>query len=317
MAARVGVVGATGYVGSEVVRWLLGRTDVEVVQVCSRRGGGRLDQAVPGLAGLCDLPLTAFDPSALAALDAVILATPHGAARPLAEALRDAPLVLDASSDHRHAPGWTYGMVGYADLRGASRIAVPGCFATALSLALAPLAQAGLLEGPVQVVGATGSTGSGAAPSEGTHHPLRFVNLKAYKVLEHQHVPEVRTFLAGFGRPAPQLHFVPLSAPLDRGILVTCFVQVPPGAPVRALYAEAAARVPLLRLREASPELRHVRGTGFCDLAVFHREDQGEAPWVILAALDNLGRGAAAQVVLGLEQALGLRSAVGVPPCTP
>jgi len=310
---RVGVVGATGYVGAELVRLILGHPAFELAAVVSSSSAGRaLSDAIPGLLGLTDLRLEAFDAARLSKLDAVFLATPHGKARPLAAQLDTR--VVDCSADHRHAPGWVYGQPEYhgARLFGARRIAAPGCFATAISLALAPLVQADLLDGDVQIVGATGSTGSGATPTQGTHHPERFANLKAYKVLKHQHVPEVREFLSGLGR-APELHFVPLSVPVDRGILVTCFARLSRDVDAAARFAHAYAPHPHVRIRAGTPELRHVRGTVFCDLSV-HQDDRQV---VVLSAIDNLGKGAAGQAVQCLELALDLPGATRFPPCTP
>lgn len=301
---RIGIVGATGYVGGEVVRWLLAHPSLEIAAVVSTsRAGTRLDAVLPGLVGLTDAVLEPFDAERLAQLDAVVLATPHGAAAPLAEALDAArcPMILDCSRDHRHAEGWVYGAPEWhrEALIGATRVAAPGCFATAISLSLAPLVAAGVVQGRVSVSAATGSTGSGASAKAGTHHPERFTNLKAYKVLSHQHVPEILAFLDGLGG-APPIAFVPLSAPVDRGILATCFVPVPPEVDARDIVAEAYAAHPLVRLREGSPELRLVRGTAFADLSVHQQADVA----VVLCAIDNLGRGAAAQAVQALELAL-------------
>jgi N-acetyl-gamma-glutamyl-phosphate reductase len=313
---RAGVVGATGYVGSELVRWLLGHPELRVVAAASTsQAGAPLAEAVPGLAGLTDLVLEPVDPARLAALDVVFLATPHGAARALAEALSGAPRIVDCSADHRHAPGWVYGLPELgAPLAGARRIAAPGCFATAVALATGPLVAAGGVRGPLCVSGLTGSTGSGATPGAGTHHPERFATIRPYKVLTHQHVPEIRAALAALG-VAPALHFVPHSAPLDRGILATAFVPFD-GDPVAAFSRFYADR-PLIRLR-SSPEkveVRLVRGTAFADVAVA----AGEGLAVSVVAIDNLGKGAAAQAVqaanlaLGLPEALGLRQAPATP----
>ncbi|MCB9690074.1 MAG: N-acetyl-gamma-glutamyl-phosphate reductase [Alphaproteobacteria bacterium] len=304
---RVGVVGATGYVGSELCRWLLDHPRFELTSVVSTSRAGRaLADEIPALAGLTALELQPFD-ERLASLDAVFLATPHGAARPLVEALSRVPLVVDASADHRHAPGWVYGqpeLMGEA-LAGATRIAAPGCFATALELAIGPLVRAGLVCGAVTATGLTGSTGSGATASEGTHHPLRAVNLKAYKVLTHQHVPEVRGLLAHLGE-APPLHFVPHSAPVDRGILVTAFVPVS-GEPQRA-FDEAYRGQRLIRRRSVTPELRHVRGTAFADVSVVGSDGLA----VAIVAIDNLGKGAAAQAIQAANTALGWDPTAGL-----
>lgn len=295
---RVGVVGATGYVGSELLRWIGLHPELEcVAAVSTRQAGVPIATAIPSLLGVMEGCLVPLDPDVLSGLDAVFLATPHGAAAPIARTLRT-PLVIDCSADHRHADGWVYGQPEWNDLRGAPRIAAPGCFATALELALAPLVQDGLIVGPAMVTAATGSTGSGATPSGGTHHPLRANNLRSYKTLGHQHVPEVGTFLAQLG-DAPAVNFVPLSAPVDRGIFASVLVQTRGDA--RASVQSHYAASPLIRFREGSPELRHVRGTAFADLTVHQRGDTA----AVLVALDNLGKGAASQAVQALNGSLG------------
>ncbi|MEM6930618.1 MAG: Asd/ArgC dimerization domain-containing protein, partial [Myxococcota bacterium] len=175
------------------------------------------------------------------------------------------------------------------------------CFATAIALALAPFAAAEAIRGPVTVSACTGSTGSGATPGRGTHHPERAVNLRAYKMLTHQHVPEIEATLAAVGQPA-DLVFVPLSAPVDRGILATAFVPVDDDLDPITVVREAYADAPLVRLREASPHLRHVRGTAFADLWV--GQQHGHA--VVISAIDNLGKGAATQAVQCLNRMAGL-----------
>lgn len=308
---KVGVVGATGYAGAELVRLLLGHPQAELAAVVSRGAAGRrLDAVHPGLIGCSDLVFEAPDPETLATLDAVFLAVPHGTATELAADLdrAGAPLILDLSADHRHVAGWVYGQVEWhrSQLPGATRIAVPGCFATAIELAIAPFVASGRLHGPARVVAATGSTGAGATAKAATHHPERFVNLKAYKVLSHQHGPEVTAFLGGLGR-FDALHFVPLSAPVDRGILATCFLQLDGGASqdtaeLTAFLADAYAEHAAVSVRTGTPELRHVRGTARCHLAV--HADGAEV--VVLSAIDNLGKGAAGQAVQCLNLACGL-----------
>lgn len=321
---NAGIVGATGYVGSEVARWLLGHPEIALTCVASAsRAGERLSDAVPALAGVTRLALEPIDVDRLAGLDVVFLATPHGAAAPIAAALADAPcIVVDASADHRGVPGWTYGPPELTPdaYVGARRIAAPGCFATAIELAVGPFVAAGLTGGTVCVAAATGSTGAGASPSGATHHPERFANLRAYNVGNHRHVPEVERFLAELcpGRDPVRLALVPASAPIDRGIFATCFVPVGPGVDPVGVLGDAYAQCPLIRLRAGSPELRHVRGTAFADLCAFAPAHDG-APAVVLVAIDNLGKGAAAQAVQCANLALGLPEQTGLvhPACTP
>jgi N-acetyl-gamma-glutamyl-phosphate reductase common form len=316
---RIGIVGASGYVGGELVRWLLEHPAFELCTVVARSAvGKRLAELHPGCEGLTDLIVSDVDIPDLASLDAVLLATPHGAALELARQLDEAgcPRILDLSADHRLNPDWVYGLPEWAEhnLRGARRIAVPGCFATAIELALAPLAAARVLRGPAYISAATGSTGSGVTPSAGTHHPERFANLKSYKVLSHQHVPEIRALLAKIG-DAPAIHFVPQSAPVDRGILATCFAEVDASVDLPALYQEAYGGRSLIRLRRDAPELRFVRGTAFCDLATYRDGDCA----VVLSAIDNLGRGAATQAIQCLNLSFGFPAEIGLrrPACIP
>ncbi len=319
MTPRIAVVGATGYVGSELCRWLLEHPQFELAAVTSHTHAGKhLGEVVPGLFGLTDLILEPFDPRELSAFDAVLLATPHGISAEYVPALEAAhvPRILELSSDHRTDPAWVYGLAEWNEsaLLGATRIAVPGCFATAVQLAVAPFVAADAVQGPICIAAATGSTGSGAAPVAGTHHPERFVNFKAYKVFTHKHLKEMHAFLGILGT-APQLHFVPLSAPLDRGIFATVFIptdeRTDPNGLLRAAYADR----PLIRFREDSPELRHVRGTAFADISV-HREG---AMTTVLVAIDNLGKGAAAQAIQCLNLSFRLPADTGLrrAPCTP
>ncbi len=303
---RVGVVGATGYAGAELIRLLVRHPRVELARVVSNsQSGTRLDELHPALLGCTDLVAEGFDPHALAELDAVLIGVPHGKAAPLCDALDEAGAkrIFDLSRDHRHADGWVYGLAEWAhtELAGASRVAVPGCFATAISMASAPFVKKGLVAGPIRVVAATGSTGLGTTPSKSGHHPERFTNLKAYKVLTHQHCPEVETFLRGVGE-FDGLKFVPLSAPVDRGILASVMIPLTDDlddAQTQDILQDAYGHHPLVRIRKQSPELRHVRGTGFCDIAGFSSEREV----VVISAIDNLGKGASAQAVQCLNHA--------------
>ncbi|MEN0062421.1 MAG: N-acetyl-gamma-glutamyl-phosphate reductase [Myxococcota bacterium] len=314
---NVGVVGVSGYAGSELCRWLLDHPQFELALAVGRSSAGqRLDAVHPGLAGLTELTVTPWEPERLSSCEVVCLAVPHGQARGLVEQIPHGVRILDLSRDHRHVEGWRYGLVDWtdADFTTLDRVAVPGCFATCIALMLAPFAAQHAIRGPVAVSGCTGSTGAGASPGRGTHHPERAVNLRAYKMLTHQHTPEIEATLAAVGQPA-NLLFVPLSAPLDRGILATAFVPIDADLDPQAVVREAYAQAPLVRLRTESPHLRHVRGTAFADLWVGAQHGQA----VVIGAIDNLGKGAATQAVqclnrmAGLPAHLGLRRAPALP----
>jgi N-acetyl-gamma-glutamyl-phosphate reductase len=309
---RAAIIGVNGYVGSELARLLLGHPHVSLVSVVSRQHAGKpLSEVLPGLCGFTDLLVDSLEGCTLGEVDVVFLATPHGVAKDLLSRVTGATKarIVDMSADHRHQEGWVYGQPEWngEQLKDARRIAVPGCFATAIALATAPIAHANLLGGPVCVAATTGSTGSGAKAKTATHHPERAVNFKAYKVLQHQHVPEIQQFL-GQWTETPQVHFVPQSGPYDRGIFATCFVPLREKVDVAALYRDAYGPAPLVRLRSSSPELRFVRGTGFCDLSVHAVDDHA----VVLCAIDNLGRGAAFQGVQALNTAMGWSPQAGI-----
>lgn len=313
----VSVVGASGYTGAEVLRWCLGHPELNVVAATAGKNAGkRLDALWPQFAGHTDLVLTETAP----ATDVTFLCMPHG------EAARRAPelqggVVIDLSGDHRlrdaaahkaaygferAGDAWAYGLPELGEVKpGVTRVANAGCFATALALALLPMR--GDLPARVSAVGMTGSTGSGATPTETTHHPARAENLRPYKVLSHQHVPEVvQACGGGFA-----LDFVPVSAPIRRGILVTIPL---PGATV-ARYREFYAGNPLLRVLDRPPEILHVLGSPRADVGVV----EGPESAVVFCAIDNLCRGAGSQAVANLNLAmgwpvdLGLRSLPPVP----
>ena len=295
----VAVVGASGYTGAETLRWCLGHPQLDVVGATSRKHAGQTTQDV--WAQLPKVPITAEIPKA----DVLFLCLPHGEAAKLAPTL-DAKIIIDLSGDHRlpselHAKHygfsrdsapWTYGLpeLGQDRLLGQTRIANPGCFATALALALLPAR--GAFTGRVQATGLTGSTGSGATPSDGTHHPLRAENLRPYKVLHHQHVPEVEQAVEGL-----ELDFVPISAPIRRGILVT--VQLPGLDADR--WFDAYAGNPLVRVSRKPPELLDVLGSARAHIGVV----EGPHSPVVFCAIDNLCRGAGSQAVSNLNLAMG------------
>ena len=313
---RVGVVGACGYAGRELVRWITLHPQLQLCSVYSRsKAGQAYADVVPDFLGFVSLTLESI-PLEFTDLDVLFLATPHGATAELIPLTKGIPIVVDLSRDHRHVDEWVYAQPEWrkSDIIGASKIAAPGCFATAISLGVAPLVSEGVLTGPIRVCAATGSTGSGATPKATTHHPERMTNMRAYKVFKHQHVPEIEGFLAGIGT-APQIDFVPVSAPVDRGIFATIFADVHPEMDVQALFQDTYGDKPLIRLRTESPDLRLLRGTAMADISIF----QDGTTVAILVAIDNLGKGASAQAIQALNISLGLEETTGLllPSCSP
>ena len=306
---RAGIVGVTGYTGTELARWLISHPYIELCRVYStRKAGSSLATCVPGLLGYYDLILEKPTKDNFTDIDILFLATPHGAAQEIAQIAQAVPKIVDLSRDHRHTEGWLYAQPEWKSeqLLNATRISAPGCFATAISLALAPLVTDRALKGAVHVSAATGSTGSGATPKAATHHPDRFTNLKAYKVLQHQHIPEVHQFLDSIG-DAPTIHFVPMSAPVDRGIFATVFVTLLERFDLSSCFAKHYGDKPLIRMRQNTPELRFVRGSAFADIATHQQETCG----VVLVAIDNLGKGASAQAIQATNLSYGFPETTG------
>jgi N-acetyl-gamma-glutamyl-phosphate reductase len=329
-AVDVLILGASGYGGGELLRWLSNHPAVASLHGTARSHAGKPFHAQhPHLRGLVEGTFEAApDWAALAQSEAPALfaALPHGElARQWPEfqiewdrlGLTDRLRVIDLSADFRLDPTWVYGLADWQPerLKGATRIANPGCFATALQLALLPLAE--WQPAFVAVTAATGSSGSGAAPGDTTHHPTRANDFRAYKMLHHQHEAEVLRTLASAGWEAP-LSFVPQSAPMVRGIFATAQFPLPAGVDEAALRAHYEAFYRdrfFVRLVEGSPRVAATTGSAFADLGVAARHGHG----AVMVALDNLGKGMAAQAVqnlnlsLGLPEWTGLKSAGGWP----
>ncbi|HEY4183604.1 MAG TPA: N-acetyl-gamma-glutamyl-phosphate reductase [Polyangia bacterium] len=334
---RAAVVGGSGYGGAEIIRRLLLHPEVELARVASVDHVGEPLGAVHlPLTGRTDLRFENLSPTdAAAGCDVVLMGLPHKVSAEKAPAvLATGAKVVDMSGDFRLRDATAYArfygathphpellgtfVYGLPELnrdaiRAARAVASPGCFATTVELGLLPLARAGLLRGLVNVVGMTGSSGSGVAPSAGTHHPVRAGNLKTYRVLDHQHTPEILETLATAGAPDVHLRFVPVSAPLSRGILVTSFVEIADSetvASVAALYAAAYAHEPFVRfVRERLPEVVAVAGSNFAEVGFTLGEPQGGSgtrTLVVVSATDNLIKGGAGQAIQNMNLMLGL-----------
>lgn len=305
---RVGIIGASGYAGIELVRLLAFHPHVEIAYLVSRTHAGKPMSAIaPDLEGIVDMPLQRL-PNDDA--DVVFLAVPHGAARGfLAEHPQlDRSIIVDLSSDHRTDAAFVYGLpeLNRDRIRKARRIANPGCFATALSLSLLPLWSCRMTLPAIYACGITGSTGAGAASSPTVHFSWRFANVEPYSILGHRHAEEVRTVLG----LEPPLLFVPQRGPFTRGIVTTTFVPVPLSEETLARrYCEYYATHPLVRCTGTPPDLKRVVGTARAVVHSTVRQDTA----VIICALDNMLKGAAAQAVQNMNLALELDETAGLP----
>jgi N-acetyl-gamma-glutamyl-phosphate reductase len=294
----VGVVGARGYTGAELVRLIGGHPSLDLVFAGSRELAG---EPVPGHASLS---FESIGPKDLAGrrMDVVVLALPDGAGDPYVAAISDETVIVDVSADHRFDDDWVYGLpeLFREKLRGANRIANPGCYATATQIVLAPLVD--VIEGVPAVFGVSGYSGAGTTPSP-RNDPERLAdNLIPYKLVGHNHEKEAVRHL---GIP---VRFMPHVHPAFRGLLVTAHVPLKAAMTVGQLVARFAAAYsdePLVEFGDEIPELKD--GAGHLGVIVggFETSADGRNA-VVVAAEDNLLKGAAVQVVQNINLALGL-----------
>ncbi len=347
---RAAVIGGSGYGGAEMIRRLLIHPEVELARVASVDFVGEpLSAAHPSLEGRTPLTFQDLAPAAAAeGMDVVLLGLPHKVTAQKVPEIAALPAVkvVDMSGDFRlrdaaayeryygqrhphpeRLADFVYGLpeLNRERIRAGRLVASPGCFATAVELGLLPLARAGLVEGVVHVQGITGSSGSGVAPQATTHHPTRAGNLRAYKPLWHQHVPEIVETLTAAGARDLQLRFVPVSAPLVRGILATTFLELPEEwteERLRALLEEGFSGEPFVRVpRKRLPEVAAVSGSNHAEVGVAAGPAwHGRRTVTVISAIDNLVKGGAGQaiqnmnLVLGLDEGLSLEDPGPWPP---
>lgn len=304
--ATVGVAGGSGYTGVELLRILARHDGVRVAFATARSEAGS-PSPVPGL------DYQDLDPSAVAEVDLVFLCLPHGAAVPWMQAAREhGTRVVDLTSDHRPGSGRdedvAYGMAELAgeSLRSSQRVANPGCYPTGVILALRPLADEGLVDAgrPVVVQAASGVTGAGRSPKRELLFAEVHGDFRAYGLGNgHRHLLEMRATL-----PELELLFTPHLLPVPRGILETIALPVPAGVDaeaVRACWRRRYAESPAVRVVEAAPSLADVVGTDQLALAAFDNAGLRSPTLTLVAALDNLGKGAAGQAVQNMNLMLG------------
>ena len=310
---KVGLVGARGHVGSELIRLLDAHPVFELAYVSSReRAGERLDAHEPAYKG--ELRYTSPAHEALPALgaDAVILALPNGKAEAAVAAFDAAganPVIVDLSADYRFDDAWYYGLpeLTRRDYRGERRISNPGCYATAMQLALAPMRD--VLAGPSQCFGVSGYSGAGTTPSDKNDTDKLRDNLMPYALADHLHEREVTRHL---GAP---VQFLPHVAPHFRGLTITANLPLSRAFgldEVRQRYHERYAGEPLVRVLDDAPWVSRIAGEHRAEVGGFTLADEGRR-LVVVATLDNLLKGAATQALQNLNLAFGHGEWTGIP----
>jgi N-acetyl-gamma-glutamyl-phosphate reductase len=324
---RIGIAGATGYAGQELVRILARHPGVTLTTAMSS-GASSTPRPMPALARIWDQPAVPLDVDRLVRdADVVMLALPETASAELAPSLLSRGVrVVDLSGAFRLRSetgrqrwypataalpdGTVYGLTeGHqSEIREARLVSNPGCYPTAALLALEPLRRAGLLTGSIVVDAKSGVSGAGKTPSERTHFSENHGSVAAYAVFSHRHTAEIEQELDA------AVTFVPHLVPLDRGILETIYATLTPGTTaqqVADVMTTAYADAPFVRLTGTQlPEIKHVAHTNFCDIG--WSVDQPSGRIVLVAVIDNLVKGAAGSAVQNLNVMLGLDERMGL-----
>ncbi|GAB7034627.1 N-acetyl-gamma-glutamyl-phosphate reductase [Streptomyces sp. NPDC021749] len=335
MTVRAAVAGASGYAGGEVLRLLLAHPEVEIGALTANSNAGqRLGALQPHLFPLADRVLDETTPEVLAGHDVVFLALPHGQSAAVAEQLGPDVLVVDMGADFRlkdagdwqkfygseHAGTWPYGLPelpgARAALEGSKRIAVPGCYPTAVSLALFPAYAAGLAANEAVIVAASGTSGAGKAPKPHLLGSEVMGSMSPYGVGGgHRHTPEMIQNLSEVAGERVSVSFTPTLAPMPRGILATCSAKAKDGVTagaLRAAYEKALADEPFVHLLPEGqwPATAAVHGSNAVQIQIAHDEAAGRI--IVISAIDNLTKGTAGGAVQSMNIALGLDETTGL-----
>jgi len=337
---KVAVVGSSGYAGGELLRILLGHKEVEVTAVTSEKSAGQHVAALfPNLGRLCNLTLEKADANVLAnKAGLVFLAVPHKEAMTIAAQLVGIGIaVIDLSADFRfkdtrvydewygdehEQPGLAY-MAAYGltelhreEIRRARIIGNPGCYPTGALLALMPLIKEGLIElDSIVVDSKSGVTGAGRTPAQPYHYPEANESMMAYKIGVHRHTPEIEQELSLAAGAPVIVSFTPHLAPMNRGILSTCYAKMKKYEgpdKLRKMYAKFYKDDFFVRIlgKGNYPNVSSVRGSNFCDIGLYSDLRTGRV--VVVSAIDNLVKGAAGQAVQNMNVLLGFDETEGL-----
>ncbi|QPP09787.1 N-acetyl-gamma-glutamyl-phosphate reductase [Streptomyces bathyalis] len=336
MAVRAAVAGASGYAGGEILRLLAAHPEIEVGALTGNsNAGSRLGTLQPHLTPYADRVLEKTTVSALSGHDVVFLALPHGQSAEIANELGEDVLVVDCGADFRlsdaqawqrfygtpHAGTWPYGLPelpgARAALVGSKRVAVPGCYPTAVSLALVPAYAAGLAEPEAVVVAATGTSGAGKSLKPHLLGSEVMGSMSPYGVGGvHRHTPEMVQNLSAAAGERVSVSFTPTLAPMSRGILATCSARAKPGTgpeELRAAYEKAYQDEQFVTLLPEGewPSTGSVYGSNTVLMQLALDEDAGRV--LVVSAVDNLTKGTAGGAVQSMNIALGLPEGLGLP----
>lgn len=336
MKKNIGIIGATGYTGSELVRILKNHPETDIKVITSESHRGELFSDIhPHFQGIADHPLVSADEIGDYDLDLVFLALPHGVSMDYVKKFRSAGFkIVDLSGDFRLSSpavyeAWygkthvfpegfekvAYGLPElYRDsIQEASLVANPGCYPTSAILGTAPLADAQLIDTTAVIVDSkSGVTGAGIKAKPTTHYSNVSDNFKAYALKNHRHTVEIEENLAEVGDGTATVQFTPHLLPVDRGILSTIYTQPVTEVSEQQLqevYSDFYAGEPFVRLRKSPPSIKEVRGSNFCDIYVTYDERTDRI--ITIAVIDNLVKGAAGQAVHNMNLMFGMEETTG------
>ncbi|MDX1940821.1 MAG: N-acetyl-gamma-glutamyl-phosphate reductase [Saprospiraceae bacterium] len=309
---KVGIIGAAGYTGGELIRLLLQHPQVEIAYVHSNSQAGKpVSDTHDDLVGDTDLDFT--DKLDLS-VDVLFLCMGHGEAKKWLEQnpIPESILLIDLSHDFRWKEGFVYGLpeLNKNQIQQNKRIANPGCFATAIQLALLPLAKAQLLQDEVHIHAITGSTGAGQSLQATSHFSWRNSNISVYKAFEHQHLAEIgqslKTLQPNLNKA---LNFIPVRGDFTRGIFASLYINCNLGEKeLNGLYHDFYQDAPFTKLTHQNPHLKQVVNTNKCIVHVEKHRDKA----FIISAIDNLLKGASGQAVENMNLALGIDQCAGL-----
>jgi len=315
---KAGIIGGSGYTGGELIRLLLNHPGAEINFVFSTTKAGQpLSSAHPDLLGSTNLNFTG---KVNLAVDVVFLCLGHGNSTQFLKdhLFSDGTLLIDLSNDFRlqddaifDGKEFVYGLpeLNKDDIENASAIANPGCFATAIQLALLPLAKAGLLQNEVHINAVTGSTGAGIKPSATTHFSWRNNNISWYKPFTHQHLGEIGESLNSFGNEVGKLHFLPNRGNFTRGILATAYTHFKGSLQeAKTLFDNFYKHALFTHIAEEPLHLKQVINTNNCHIHLHKHEDV----LLVTSAIDNLLKGASGQAVQNMNLMFGFEEGLGL-----
>jgi N-acetyl-gamma-glutamyl-phosphate reductase len=311
---KVGIIGGAGYTAGELLRLLLNHPEAEIKFVHSTSNAGKpITDIHEGLIG--ETNLTFSEDYDLNTVDVLFLCQGHGFSRKFWEE-NDMPeglKIVDLAQDYRdESDGYVYGLpeANLERIKGAGKVANPGCFATALQVALLPLAAAGKLNGEIHITGITGSTGAGVKPGATTHFSWRTDNLSVYKAFEHQHLAEIKQTLRqlqpGFDA---EISFIPVRGDFARGIFAMTYIDTDMSIEeATALFKDFYKNAEFTHVSDRPVDLKQVVNT---NKAVISLEKHG-SKLLIISAIDNLLKGASGQAVQNMNIICGLPQRTGL-----